>query len=134
MGNQTANKKVTREIIKKEEFDFMLDLKTLISITAIDPELTLVRSRMQREDQVTAPDGYKPVFEKLSIRLLDHVFVDDHIIAPIDLRRRHLDIMHFGHSEKTKMKSESRIFWWPEKNSDIETKVKDCTASHQVKI
>ena len=63
----------------------MLDLKTLISRTAIDPEVTLVRSSMRRQDRETAPDGYKQVFEKLSIRW-GLVFVDDQIVIPIDLR------------------------------------------------
>ena len=62
VGNFTTNKKITEENI------FMLDLTTLISKTATDPELTRVRSSMRREDRETAPDGYKPVFEKLSIR------------------------------------------------------------------
>ena len=127
VGNLTANKKITEDNIKKAEFEFMLDLKTLISKTAIDPELTRVRTSMRREDRETAPDGYKPVFEKLSIRW-GLVFVDDQIAVPIDLRRRLLDILHFGHSGRTKMETEAKIFWWPEKKNDIETKVKDCTA------
>ena len=53
--------------IKKTEFEFMLKSKTLISETAIDPELTRVRCSMRREDREAASDGYKPVFEKLSI-------------------------------------------------------------------
>ena len=105
----------------------MLDLKTLISRTAIDPELTRVRTSMIREDRETAPYGYKLVFEKLSIRW-GLVFVDDQIVGPIDLRRRLLDILHFGHSGRTKMETEAKIFCWPEKKNDIETKVKDCTA------
>ena len=34
VGNLTTNKKVTEDNIKKAEFEFMLDLKTLISKTA----------------------------------------------------------------------------------------------------
>ena len=34
----TENKKMTQENIKKAEFNFMLDLKTLISKTAIESE------------------------------------------------------------------------------------------------
>ena len=86
VGNLTANKKITEDNIKKAEFEFMLDLKTLISKTAIDRELTRVRTSMRREDRETAPDGYKPVFEMLSIRW-GFVFVDDQIVVPIDLRR-----------------------------------------------
>ena len=105
----------------------MMDLKTLIAKTAIDPELTRVRNSMRREDRETIPDGYRTVFDKLSIRW-GLVFVDDQIVVPIDLRRRLLVIFHFGHSGITKMISEARTFWWPEKKQDIENKVKYCTA------
>ena len=113
VGKLTTNKKVTEDHIKKAEFDFMMDLKTLIAKTTIDPELTRVRNSMRREDRETFPDGYRAVFDKLSIRR-GLVFVDDQIVISIDLRRRLLDILHFGHSGITKMTSEAKIFWWPE--------------------
>ena len=127
VGKITENKKLTEENIKKAEFNFMLDLKTLISKTAIDPEMTRVRASMRREEKDTAPEGYRPVFDKLSIRW-GLVFVDDQIAVPIDLRRKLIEILHFGHSGTTKMLSDAKIFWWPEMRKDIEQKVKDCTA------
>ena len=104
-----------------------MDLKTLTSKTATDPDLTHVRNSMRREDREITPDGYKPVFDKLSIRW-GLAFVDDQIVIPIDLRRRLLDILHFGHAGMTKMETEAKLFWCPTKKSDIEMKVKDCTA------
>ena len=127
MGNLTTNKKVTEENNKKADFEFMLDLKPLTSKTGIDMELTRVRSSMRRRDRETAPDRYKPAFEKLFIRW-GLVFVDDQIVVAIDLRRRLLDILHFEHSGMTKMETEDKVFSWPEKQNDIETKVKDYTA------
>ena len=127
VGKLTTNKKATEDHIKKAEFEFMLDLKTLISKTAIDPELTRVRNSMRREDRETIPDSYRTVFDKLSIRW-GLKFVDEQIVIPIDLRRRLLDILHFGLSGVTKMTTEAKIFWWLNKKQDIETKVKDCTA------
>ena len=105
VGKETANKKATEDHIKKAEFEFMLDLRTLISKTAIDPQLTRVRTSMRREDRETIPDGYRTVFDKLSIRW-GLVFVEDQIVIPINLRRRLLDILHFGHSGITKMTTE----------------------------
>ena len=101
VGKLTAKRKITEENIKKAEFEFMMDLKTLISKTATDPELTHVRNSMRPEDREFTPDGYKPVFDKLSIRW-GLVFVDDQIVIPIDIRRRLLDILHFGHAGMTK--------------------------------
>ena len=105
----------------------MMDLKKLISKTAIDPELTRVRNSMRREDRETIPDAYRTVFDKLSIRR-GLVFVDDQIVIPTDLRRQLLDNLHFGHSGITKTTSEAKILWWPNMKQDIETKVKVCTA------
>ena len=105
----------------------MLDLKTLISKTAIDPEMTRVRTSMRREERDSAPEGYRAVFDKLSVRW-GLVFVVDQIAVPIDLRTRIIEILHFGHSGATKMLSDAKIFWWPEMRKDIEQRVKDCTA------
>ena len=91
---------MTEDNIEKAVFEFMLDIKTFITKTAMKPE---------------------------SIRW-GFVFVERQIVVPIDLRRRLLDILHFGHSGLTKMETEAKIFWWPEKKNDLETTiVKDCT-------
>ena len=127
MGKLSGNKKITEDTIKKAEFVFMMDLKTLIARTAIDPELTRVRISIRREDREATPEGYKPVFGKLSIRW-GLIFMDDQIVVPVDLRRRLLDILHFGHAVLTKMTAEAKIFWWPNITQDFENKAKDCTA------
>ena len=82
---------------------------------------------MRREEKDTALEGYRPVFDKLSIRW-GSVFVDDQIAIPIVLRRKLIETLHFGHSGTTKMLSDAKIFWWPEMRKDIQQKVKDCTA------
>ena len=127
MGKLSGNKKIPEDTIKKAEFEFMMDLKTLIARTVIDPELTRVRISMRREDQEATPEGYKQVFGKLSIRW-GLIFMDDQIVVPVDLRRRLLDILLFGHAGLTKMTAEAKIFWWPNITRDIENKAKDCTA------
>ena len=80
----SGDKKITEETIKEAEFEFMLDLKSLISRTAIDPELTSVRARTRRKHRDTTPDSYRPVFDKRSIRW-GLVFMDDQIVVPVDL-------------------------------------------------
>ena len=52
----------------------------------------------------------------------------DQIVVPVDLQRRLLDILHFGHAGMTKMTAEAKIIWWPDINWDIGKKVKDCIA------
>ena len=56
VGKLTTNKKVTENHIKNAEFDFMMDLKTLIAKSAINPELIPVRNSMRREDRETIPE------------------------------------------------------------------------------
>ena len=127
MRKLPGNKKITEDTIKKAEFEYMLDLKTLISKTATDSELTRMRASMRLEDKDTTLDGYRPVFDKLSIRW-GLVFMDAQIVVPVVLRRRLLDILHFGHAGMTKMTAEAKIFWWPDINRYIENKVNDCIA------
>ena len=94
---------------------------------AIDPEMTRVRASLRREERDTTPEGYRPVpTSYLFGGIL--VFVDDQIAVPINLRRRLIDIVHFGHSGTTKMLSDTKIFWWSEMRKDIKQKVKDCSA------
>ena len=42
----------------------LLDLNTLISKTAIDPEMARVRASMRREERDTAPKGYRPAIRQ----------------------------------------------------------------------
>ena len=48
VGKLTENKKLTEDRIKKAEINFMLDLITLISKTAVDQEMTRIRASMRR--------------------------------------------------------------------------------------
>ena len=56
-----GNKKYTEETIKKAEFNFMLDLKTLIAKSSTDAELDRVRHAMRRGEKNTAPDTTEPI-------------------------------------------------------------------------
>ena len=127
VGKLTENKKLAEDNIKNAEFTFMLDLKPLISKTANDQEMTRVRASMQREERDTSPERYDPVFDKSSIRFC-LVFVDNHLAVPFDMRRRLIDMLHFGHSGSTKMLSDAKIIRWSEMRKDLKQKVRDCTA------
>ena len=134
VGKLSGDKKRTEEAVEKTEIEFMLDLKSLISRTAIDSELTKVRASMRRQGRTTTSDGYRPEFDKLSIRW-GLVFMDDQIVVPVDLRSRLLDILHFGHAGMTKMITEVKSSGgW---TSTGISKIKSRTASpalNQVKI
>ena len=81
-----SGKKITEDTTKKAEFEFLLNLKSLISGTTINPGFTRVRASMRREeDRETTPDQYRPVFDKLSIRW-GLVFMDYNILVQVDLQ------------------------------------------------
>ena len=123
----TGDKKATEDAIKKAEFNFMLDLKTLIAKSNTDAVLNGVRDAMRRADKNTAPESYRTVFEKLSNKW-GLTFNEDRIIIPTELRKKLLDTLHFGHAGSTKMLAESKIFWWPNMCKEIEDKTKNCVA------
>ena len=106
----TGEKKSTEDTIKRSEFNFMLDLKTLIAKSSTDAELNRVRDTMRRCEKNTAHDQYRNVFEKLNIRW-GLTFNDDRIVVPTELRMKLLDTLHFGHAGATKMTAEAKIFW-----------------------
>ena len=122
----TGDKKATEEVIKKAEFNFMLDLKTLIAKPNTDAELNRVRDAM-RTERNTAPESYRPVFEKL-LNKWGLTFNEVRIIVPFELRKKLLETLHFGHAGSTKMLAESKIFWWPNMCKEIEDRTKNCVA------
>ena len=64
---------------------------------------------MRREDLDTAPDGYKPVFENLSIRW-GLIVGNDQIAIKFDLPKRWLDVLHSDHSGVTEVIAETQFF------------------------
>ena len=105
----TGNQKNTEETIKKAEFNFMLDLKTLIAKSSTDAQLNRVRDAMGRDDKDMAPEHYRTNFDKLNNKL-GLTFNDDRIVVPTELRKKLLDTLHFGHAGATKMTAEAKIF------------------------
>ena len=77
----TGEKKCIEDTIKRAEFNFMLDLKTLIAKSSTDAELNRVRDAMRRGEKNTAPDQYRNVFEKLNNKR-GLTFNDDRIVVP----------------------------------------------------
>ena len=105
-----GDKKATADVIKKSEFNFMLNLKILIAKFTTDAELNRARDAMRRAEKNTAPEPYRPVFEKLSNKR-GLTFNDVWIIVPTELKRKLLDILHFGYAGATKTSTEAKIIW-----------------------
>ena len=130
----TGNQKITGETIKKSDFNFLLDLKTLIAKSPTDAELNRVRDAMRRGEKNTAPEHYRTSFEKLNNKW-GLTFNDDRIVVPAELRMKLLDTLHFGHAGATKMTAEAKIFWWPNMQKELKIKQKIVwPACHRVRI
>ena len=88
--------------------------------------------RKNRKNTIT--EAYRKIFEKLSNKW-GLTFNDDRIIEPNELRQKLLETIHFGHAGSTKMAAESKIFWWPNMQKEIEEKAKTVWhAWHPVRI
>ena len=123
----TGNKKATEETIKKAEFNFMLDPKTLIAKSATDAELNRDRDAMRRNEKNTAPIAYRTTFEKLSNKW-GLTFNDDRIVVTSELREKLMETLHFRHSGYKKMTTETKFFRWPNMQKEIEEEAKNCVA------
>ena len=123
----TGEKKNTEDTIKKAEFNFMLDLKTLIGKSSTDAELNHVWDAMRRGEKNTASDQCRTAFQKLTNKW-GLKFNDDRKVVPTDLRKKLLDTLHFGNAGATKMTAETKIFWWPNMQKEIEDKTNNWVA------
>ena len=127
IGKVTGVKKNTEDTIKKAEFNFMLDLKTLIAKSSTDAELNRVRNAMRRGEKNTAPDQNRTIFEKLNNKWR-LTFNDDRRVVTTELRKKLLETLHFGHVGATKMTAEAKIFWLANRQKEIEDKTKNCVS------
>ena len=99
--------KVTEDNIKEAEFEVMLDLTTLISKTAIDPELTpcqkqhAARRPRSRTRRIQAGIGE-------TISSMGRCVGRRRIVVPIDIKWRQIDFLHccYSHSGMRKMETE----------------------------
>ena len=105
----TNNIKETEDTTKKVEFDFMLDLKTLITKTATEPELNRVKAALRRERKDHAPDCYQQVYDNIA-QSWGLMFAGEKINIPTDLRKKLLRTLHFGYAGTTKMIDEAKTF------------------------
>ena len=66
IGHITDNKEATKGTMKKAEFDFMMDLKSLIAKSEQDAEINRVRASMRSDDKLSPSENFRQVFDRLS--------------------------------------------------------------------
>ena len=97
------------ENLRKSEFNFMVDLKTLIHKISVDPQLLRLKICLRNDHKERAPEEISPVFIEFTKRF-GLLFAGDKIVRPEELKKQVVDTLHFGHPELTKMLAESNIF------------------------
>ena len=93
---------------KKAELNFMVDVKTLIHKTSVDPKLLHLKICLRNNRKERAPENFSPVLSKVIERL--GLFTGDKIVIPEELKKQVVEALHFGHPGSTKMLAESNIF------------------------
>ena len=119
----TEVEKITEETNERAETDSMLDLKSMIARSATDAELNRFQLAYNREDCSLFPEHYRQKSENLSMKW-GFTLKNDKTIIPSKLRKKLLDMLHFGHTRTSKMTVEANNFWRPNINSGIEEKSK----------
>ena len=71
--------------VRKAEFDFMADIRTIIKETGRDRELIATIIALENRDETKVPENYSRQFRQLSTRW-GIVFLDDRIIIPSGMR------------------------------------------------
>ena len=124
--NHVINKPKTKsaeaeENLKKAEFNFMIDLRTLINKISVEPKLIQLKISARNNQKDSAPEDFASVFSE-NTELFGLLFAGDRIVIPHELQRPVLDALHFGWPGSTKMLADSRIFWWPGLKKDIQNR------------
>ena len=87
----------SEERLKKPEFNFMIDLKTLIYKTSVDPKLLQLKICVRNKQKKETPEEFSPVFSKIT-RQFSLLFASDRIVIPEELKKKQLmDQLQFGH-------------------------------------
>ena len=104
----------------------MVDLKTLIQRTLIDPKLLQLIIWLRKNQKEQAPEEISAVISKLTKRF--GLFVGNKIRIPEDLKKQVVEALHFGQPGWTKIPAENIIFQWSGMRNDIEDNCSTRTA------
>ena len=131
-NNHVINKPKTKsseaeEHVKKAKSSFMIDLKTRIHKTSIDPIFLQLKIWVRNKQKDRAPEKFSPVFCEI-IEQFGLLFTEDIVVIPEELKRAVVDALQFRHPGSTKMLAESSGFWWSGMKEDIKNKCITCPA------
>ena len=115
------------EQLKKAEFNFMVDLQTLIRTISVDWKLLQLRNFLRVDQKERAAEKFSPVFIEL-LRQFSLKLAGNKIVIPKDLKKQMVDALYFAQPGSLKMLAKSNIYWWARFQKDIGENCKTCTA------
>ena len=122
-----TKKTEAEENLKEAEFNFMIDLRTLIHKTSVDPKLLQLKMCVRNKQKKGAPEEVSQVFSEITERF-GRLFASDGIMIPEELIRQVVDELHFEQPGSTKMLAERNTFLWPGMKKEVKNKCSACTA------
>ena len=87
--------------LKKAEFDFIVDQKTLIHKSSVDPKVLQLRICPRKKPKRGSSRKNSPIFVELTERFC-LLFAGHKVVKPEVLKKKVLDSLHFGHPSSTK--------------------------------
>ena len=115
------------ENVKKAELNCIVEMKTLIYKTSVDPSLLQLTNCVRNNRKERAPEELSPVFSKFT-ECFSLLLAGDKTVVPEELEKEVVDALRCGHPESTKMLAEGNIFWWAGMRKDKKKKLSKCTA------
>ena len=113
--------------MKKNEFDFMIELKVLIHKTSVDLKLLHLKIWVKNQQKKRDPEEISPLFDKIT-EVVGLLFAGEKILITKKLNKEKVDALHFGHPGSTIMLTEGNLFRWSGVRKDIENKCSTCSA------
>ena len=105
----------------------MIDVKTLIHKTSVDPRLRQLRIRVRNQQRKRAPEKTYPVVSGIR-KGLGLLLAGGKIVSPEELKKNIVDKLQIRRPGSTKMITEGNIFCWSGMRRDIEINCITCTA------
>ena len=115
------------ENFKKAEFNFKIELKTLIHKSSVDPKFLQLKLCVRNKQKDRTPEELSLILSEITEKF-GLVFTGDTVVISGELKRPLVDALNFGHPGSTKMLAENSIFRWSGMKKDKKSKCSTFTA------
>ena len=107
--------------LRKADFNFVVDLKTLIHKILVDLKLLQLKICLRKSQKKRPPQKILPFSMTLANDLVFYFAVVKYVMIE-ELKKQVVEALHVGHPGSSKMLADSNILWWSRKKKKIENK------------